>query len=291
MIQDLYVPVLTPFTAAGPIDHEALAAHCAWTVANGANGVMLFGTTGEGPSVGVDEKIEAARRLIEQLPGISVIGSVTENAITDTLRCVRAYNELDLAATLVLPPSYFREESTDGLHLFYERVVATAEHPVLAYHIPSMAPFVPLSVCADLPVWGAKDSSGDLAYTQAVIATGKSAMVGAESLVITAMRGGASGTIAGMGNLAPRDLASLCDATRAGRVDEAQRHLDAVLALHAAVLRAAPEREWVAAFKQVAGYRTGVALGVARLPLISRRDYLTPEVRDALSRSAVAASA
>lgn len=107
MIKDLFVPVITPFDNAGLVDRDALAAHCAWTVAQGARGVMLFGTTGEGPSLSVEEKIQVARVLTADLPSIEVIGSVTENSTTDALRCLRAYDEIGLAAALVLPLSTF----------------------------------------------------------------------------------------------------------------------------------------------------------------------------------------
>ena len=80
MIEDLFVPVITPFDNSGNVDRDALAAHCAWTVTQGARGVMLFGTTGEGPSMSVDEKIAAARALTLDLPTVEVIGSVTENS-------------------------------------------------------------------------------------------------------------------------------------------------------------------------------------------------------------------
>ena len=70
MIEDLFVPVVTPFDDAGHVDRDALVAHCAWTVAQGARGVMLFGTTGEGPSLSVDEKIAAARALTLDLPTV-----------------------------------------------------------------------------------------------------------------------------------------------------------------------------------------------------------------------------
>jgi 4-hydroxy-tetrahydrodipicolinate synthase len=127
LIEDLFVPVITPFDNSGNVDRDALAAHCAWTVAQGARGIMLFGTTGEGPSVSVDEKIATARALTLDLPTVELIGSVTENSATDAVRCARAYSGLGLAAVLVLPPFYFRESNGDGdgLARFFE-VVARA---------------------------------------------------------------------------------------------------------------------------------------------------------------------
>ncbi len=64
MIADLFVPVVTPFGQDGGIDDGALAAHCEWVISEGAAGVMLFGTTGEGPSISVREKIDSAAALL-----------------------------------------------------------------------------------------------------------------------------------------------------------------------------------------------------------------------------------
>jgi 4-hydroxy-tetrahydrodipicolinate synthase len=291
LIEDLFVPVVTPFDNSGHVDRNALAAHCAWTVTQGARGVMLFGTTGEGPSISVDEKIAAARALSLDLPAVEVIGSVTENSATDAVRCVRAYNDLGLAAVLVLPPFYFRESrgDGDGLLRFYEVMAQAARIPLMAYHIPGLAPAVPMRVIADLDLWGAKDSGGDLAYARAVLDTGKSVMVGAESVIVDAMRAGASGTIAGMGNLLPGELARICVAARAGDIAEANRLLGIVLRVQAAVLRCAPGMEWVAAFKQIATYLHGTDLGQVREPLMRRADYLTEEVLDALALRTAAA--
>lgn len=276
MIADLYVPVLTPFESGGEVNVKALIGHAEWVLANGASGIMLFGTTGEGPSVSVVEKIETARAVVDALPGAGVIGSVTENSIIDILACLRGYNELALQGSLVLPPSYFRETESDGLEALFAQVCETSAHPVLAYHIPSLAPPVPPGIVGRLPMWGAKDSSGDLASTEAFLAAGKPVMVGAEDLVPAAIRAGAAGTIAGMANLMPGALAEVCRLARTSSGDPGEP-LARVLALRAAILEAAPGVEWIAAMKQLAQQLHGIDLGGVRLPLRARRDYRVAE--------------
>jgi dihydrodipicolinate synthase/N-acetylneuraminate lyase len=93
-----------------------------------------------------------------------------------------------------------------------------------------------------------------------------------------------------MGNLMPGELARICMAVRAGDDAEANRLLAIVLRVQAAVLGCAPGMEWIAAFKQIATYLHGAELGGVREPLMSRGDYLTEEVLDALAlRDAAAA--
>ncbi len=286
MIQDLFVPSVTPFGDDGAIHVDALIAHCDWLLASGASGLMLFGTTGEGPSLSVAEKVTAAKAVVAAFPNVPVIASVMENALPDILDEVRAFNELPLAATLVLPPSYFRESQTDGMRALFELILDVCEHPLIAYHIPGLAPAVAPSIVAELPLWGAKDSGGDITYTDAIVASGKPVMVGAEPLLLTSMQHGASGGICGVGNVAPGLLAQVCSAAREGRIDDAQRLLDVVVRLQRAIIDAAPDMEWIAAFKAVASSLHGGDLGGVRTPLKARRDYLTPEVRAALDEAA-----
>jgi 4-hydroxy-tetrahydrodipicolinate synthase len=273
MLADLVVPVLTPFAADGSIDDRALAAHTEWVLEEGASGVMLFGTTGEGTSITVDEKLAAARSLLAAVPGVQVVGAVTEASLSETIRCVRGYNELELQATLVLPPFYFRAAEAAGIEAYLDRAVAESEHPVLGYHIPSLAPAIRADYVSESALFGVKDSSGDPSYLQAVLATGKVVFVGAESLVPEAVAGGALGTIAGMGNLVPRHLAQVCTAVRAGDLDEADRLRQEVLAVQRAVTAIAPGLEFISAFKDIARTLHGSPMGDTRLPLLRHSTY------------------
>lgn len=275
----LVVPVVTPFVD-GRIDAAALADHCEWVVGQGATGVMLFGTTGEGPSISVAEKLATARALLSRFPGVPVIGSVTETSLGAALECIRGYNELGLAAVLVLPPFYFREEPDDGIVAFMRAVATASEHPVLGYHIPSMAPALPTAMWETL--WGVKDSGADPGYARTASAAGKVVFVGAESLIADAVAVGARGAIAGMGNVAPAAMAELCRSAAAGDSDGARRAAGKVLALQREILSTAPGLEFVAAFKDIAGTLHGTNLGDPLPPLARRRTYLTPAVLAAL---------
>lgn len=291
MIADLFVPVVTPFADGGGIDDAALAAHCEWVISQGASGVMLFGTTGEGPSISVTEKLDAAAALMRAVPGLPTICSVTESSLVSALDCIRGLNRLDLEAVLVLPPFYFREEQTDGIAGFLDRTATSSAHPVIGYHIPSLAPGVPVAYVAESTLWGVKDSGGDIEFTKEILRSGKSVMVGAEGLVPEAVVAGAAGAIAGMGNLLPGHLARMCTLSRAGDLAAASLLRDEVLRLQQAVIHAAPGLEFITAFKDIAGRLQGHSLGDGRLPLRRRRDYLVDSVLSVLDELSVPGAA
>jgi dihydrodipicolinate synthase/N-acetylneuraminate lyase len=279
VIRDLYVPVLTPFDERGAISGRALARHCEWIMGNGARGVMLFGTTGEGPSIGVAEKLDAIRALSVAQPDLPVIAAVMQAALPEAIACIRGYNEFPLVGILVLPPFFFRDADPAGITDFLATAAAASDHPVLAYHIPSLAPEVPLDVAAIPGVWGVKDSGGDLGYTKAALAAGNAVMVGAENTIPAAMLAGAAGTISGMANLMPVELAAVCAAARAGDLADAEARLKPVLQLRDQMMAGAPGMEWIAAMKAIATHRHGIDLGGVRTPLRGTDDYLTAEIR------------
>ncbi len=282
MIRDLYVPVLTPYEENGAISGAALARHCEWIMTAGATGVMVFGTTGEGPSIGIAERIDTVRALVAALPGVPVIAAVTQAALPDALTCIRGYNDVSLAGVLVMPPFFFPDPDPAGITAFLTAAAAASAHPVLAYHLPGLAPAVPVDVATIPGLWGIKDSGGDLEYTKAAFAAGNSVMVGAESTIPEAMALGAVGTIAGMGNLLPGELAAVCRAADNGDTATAQRQLDPVLRLRHLLINSNPGTGWIAAMKAIATYRNGIDLGGVRTPLRSAGDYLTAEIRNLL---------
>lgn len=282
VIRDLYVPVLTPYEQNGAISGTALAKHCEWIMAAGATGVLLFGTTGEGPSIGIAERIGTVRGLVAALPEVPVIAAVTQAALPDALTCIRGYNDIALAGVLVMPPFFFPDPDPAGITAFLTATAAASAHPVLAYHLPDLAPAVPVEVASIPGLWGVKDSGGDLEYTATALAAGNSVMVGAENTIPAAMQLGAAGTIAGMGNVLPGELAAVCRAADNGDTATAQRQLDPVLQFRNLLLANNPAMGWIAAMKAIATYRHGIDLGGVRTPLRDAGDYLTADIRQLL---------
>ncbi len=150
-------------------------------------------------------------------------------------------------------------------------ILAASIHPVLLYHIPEFGPPVPVPLVAELPVWGVKDSGGDLSYTRAVLAAGKQVMVGAEHTIVDAVQAGAAGSIPGLANVLPEHLVAVVAAARAGNTAAAGKILGQALAFRDEMLGALGPFEWMSAMKLLAqraarggpGRRPGSAAGRA----------------------------
>lgn len=215
--------VVTPIDASGRIDAGKLHGFIERLYGHGINGIVLFGTMGEGPAFSAAERLEATAKLIELglEPGRLVLG-IGSTAPSEMAWLARRSAELNLAAVLATPPFFFRDVDQEGVIACYAAVVegAGAEAPpLMLYHIPQVCG-VPVTVDTAerlielFPgrIAGIKDSEGNLAYTRELVgrlAGRMTVVVGAEPNVLDAMTGGARGTICGMANLMPGVIARM----------------------------------------------------------------------------------
>lgn len=273
MIAGVYVANVTPFTSDGEIDLHAYLAHVAWLAEKGVQGVVPFGTNGEGVSVALQEKLRALEVLFAQNPPVQIIPTVAQGSLAEGLEMVRALNDFPAAGIMVLPPYYFKPVALEGLRRFFEPIVAASRHPLIIYHIPKYAVPVPVELVADLPVWGVKDSGGEIEYAQAVLSAGKGVLVGTEADLWQWLSLGAQGMISALANFMPERILEMYQLVQAG--GEAQgRALAAKLQQVRAMTK---EYASPALLKKLAQARHGVPMGTVRPPLVPAPDDYDPQ--------------
>ena len=199
------VALVTLFDEEGEIDAPATADHAARLVDAGVRAVVVAGTTGEAASLDADERSDlliAVRYAVDgQVPVIA--GTGAPSARQAVLLSKRAEDD-GADALLVLSPPHAADPRP-----YYERVTASVDIPVLAYHYPKMSsPGVPVDVLGELPVAGIKDSSGDperLLLEADLLSAG--VYTGSHALVHTAGATGCAGAILSLANLDPEGCA------------------------------------------------------------------------------------
>lgn len=215
-IHGFWVAAATPLNATGAVDTAVLGDHARALFAQGCDGLVLFGTTGEGPSFAAAERIAVVRALLDRgiAPARLALG-VGFPAITDAVGLCRDALALGLAQLLALPPYFFRDVTEDGLvNAFASLVERVADDRLrlTLYNIPQVSGVaVPPGVAARLRalygrlIAGVKDSSGDFAQFRAFRAAAPelAIVVGNEPDIGRALAEGGVGTICGMGNVAP----------------------------------------------------------------------------------------
>ncbi len=215
-IHGFWVAAATPLDATGQVDTTLLGDHARALFGQGCDGLVLFGTTGEGPAFSAVERIAVMRALLDQgiAPERLALG-VGFPAIHDAVGLCRVALALGLTQVLALPPYFFRDVTEDGLVDAYASLVDQVGSDRLRltlYNIPQVSGVrVPPGVAAALRarygrvIAGVKDSSADFAQFRAFRAAAPelAVSVGNEPDIGRALAEGGAGTICGMGNVAP----------------------------------------------------------------------------------------
>jgi len=233
--------LITPFLAAGTIDHARLVAHARRVLAEGCRTITLFGTTGEGPSLGFGERAAAldALRGAGFDFGSTVLGAITASSVQDAAAQANQLFDAGACGMLIAPPFYFKGVDDDGLFAWFGRVFEACHAPrnVFLYHIPSLTQ-VPLStelvgrLRAAYPgvIAGIKDSAGDWPTTERFLAAHGDLhiLVGDERLLARAVRHGGSGAINGFSNFCAAKLLPMVE--RGEEVPQVAALVDLLLA-------------------------------------------------------------
>jgi 4-hydroxy-tetrahydrodipicolinate synthase len=211
------VALLTPFRADGALDTVMLGDHARNMMDAGVDGVTLFGTTGEGASVGLAERRLGIDALIAKgIDPARIVLGVYGTAVEDVAAQVEQGRASDITQFLLPPPFYFGDVSDDGLfNWFSEMFGATdAQTRFILYHIPQVTR-VPLSIdlvhrivakFADR-VAAIKDSSGVWDNAKTLLEHNKlPVLTGDERLLHRAVAMGGAGSICGMANLYPKRM-------------------------------------------------------------------------------------
>jgi 4-hydroxy-tetrahydrodipicolinate synthase len=211
----------TPFRANGDVDHARMTQHAQNCLREGCSSVTIFGTTGEGASFGIGERVKSLAAL--KNAGIdarrAIIGGVASASLDDALAQTTILMDADCRAVLLAPPFYFKGVGDDGLFGWFAALfekLGSRARDMIVYNIPSVTA-VTLSVeligrlRSAFPgvVIGVKDSSGNWPYTQGLLAAHSDLiiLVGDERHLAHGVRLGAQGAISGLANvMAPRLL-------------------------------------------------------------------------------------
>ena len=213
----LSVALSTPFNDDRSIDLPRLVAHGRQSLADGCRSLTVFGTTGEGASLGLNERNRALGALVGAGvdPNTQLVVGIAAASVEDAIAQGRAGLMLGCPSFLLAPPFYFKGPGDEGLFDWFAAVL-TGLGPkasnVILYHIPQVTS-VGLSVelidrlkkAFPGQVKGVKDSSGHWNNTEALLKAHADLhiLVGDERLLARAMNLGASGTICGLANVVP----------------------------------------------------------------------------------------
>ena len=243
-LEGAYTAIVTPFVPdRSAVDWKALERHLEAQITGGISGIVPCGTTGESPTLSMDEHSEVIRRTVEIVAGrVPVLAGAGSNSTHETIHLCQAAQEAGADALMVVNP-YYNRPSQQGLIRHLELVSKAVEKPIVLYNIPSRSA-VELSVDTILTVLercpnviGVKDATGNIHSCQQLMRRAGDrvqVMSGDDPLTLGMMAVGARGVISVTSNLLPGEVNAVVEAAGQGDWELARKRHFALLPLYAA---------------------------------------------------------
>ena len=229
--------MVTPFHENGPINFERLDRLCRFLTANGSDGLVVTGTTGESPTLSSPETVSVWRAAIDAVGSkVPIIAGTGTNDTAHTIEMSVAAAEQGVDAVLVVNPYYNRPDQR-GLFAHFTAVADACTVPVILYNIPGRSAcrldVDTLVRLAEHPnIIGNKDAVDDLEFSKAALAAQPDGFVvysGSDDLTVDLIAAGAVGVISVASHLVGNQVARMVSAAAGGDFDTARSLLSALM--------------------------------------------------------------
>lgn len=228
MFKGAMVAIVTPFKD-GRVDETALRELIEFQIANGTHGIVPCGTTGESATLSFEEHERVVEIAVEQVKGrVPVIAGTGSNNTEEAIRLTEHARKAGASGALMISP-YYNKPTQEGLYRHFRKVAEAVDIPIVLYNIPgrtavNMEPDT-IARLAQIPnIVGVKEASGSMKQITDIIARCDSSfdvVSGEDYLTYPLLCVGGKGVISVTSNVAPRDMAQLCNLHFAGKTDEA----------------------------------------------------------------------
>ena len=281
--------LITPMLEDGQVDYPTLRKLIDWHVAEGTDGLVIVGTSGESPTVNVDEHREILRVSVEQAAKrIPIIAGCGANSTAEAISLAKYAESIGADAQLQVVP-YYNKPTQEGLFQHFKAIAeATPKLPVILYNVPgrTVADLQHDTVMrlAQVPgIIGIKEATSNIERAQWLIRDVPKAFAvfsGDDATAVALMLCGGAGNISVTANVAPRQMHELCMAALRGDVKEAMRIQFQLMPVHKNLfVEANPiPVKW-------AMQRMGLCGPTLRLPMTELSESQQPVVEAALKAS------
>jgi 4-hydroxy-tetrahydrodipicolinate synthase len=289
MFKGSIVALITPFRD-GRVDEKAFAALIDWQIAEGTNGLVPCGTTGESPTLSHEEHMAVIELCVKAAKGrVPVIAGTGSNSTEEAIMLTRHAKEAGAAAALVVTP-YYNKPTQEGLYRHYKAIHDAVDIPILIYNIPGRS-VVDMSVAtmarlAELKnIVGVKDATNDLVRpvrTRLAIGRDFCQLSGEDATVVPFLAQGGVGCISVTANIAPRLCAELHRAWAKGDLAKVSEINDKLIPVHDAMFVETNPMP-----VKYAASLLGLCTGELRLPLVEVTDATKERVKAALAGAGI----
>jgi 4-hydroxy-tetrahydrodipicolinate synthase len=240
MIKGSIVAIVTPMNADGSLDFEGLNQLIDWHIAEGTDSIVIAGTTGESATVSVEEHCALIKATVAHAKGrIPIIAGAGANSTAEAIKLTRFAKEAGADATLQVVP-YYNRPTQEGMFQHFKAIAEAVDLPVILYNVPGrtvadMSNETILRLAAIPNIIGVKDATGNIGrgYDLLRLAPKSFAVYsGDDPTAMALMLAGGAGNISVTANVAPRDMADMCEAAIAGNIAKAVELNNKMFPLH-----------------------------------------------------------
>ena len=238
------IPALvTPMHPDGAVDFAAWDRLLDFHVAEGTDGVVVGGTTGESPTLEPQEVAELVRRAKARVAGrMPIIAGSGTNSTAKSIEFSRQLAAAGADGLLTVVP-YYNRPTQEGLFRHFSAIADSVNVPVILYNVPGrtacdLLPETVVRLSAHPRIAGIKEATGDLSRAEAILGHARKDFVllsGDDPTAAELMKHGACGVISVTANVAPRAMHDMCAAAMAGRHAEAAALNEKLMPLHLAM--------------------------------------------------------
>lgn len=228
----LLTAMVTPFHADGSVDYAQAGELARALLASGSDGIVLTGTTGETPTLSIEEQVEVWRSVRRAVgPDACLVGGASTNSTSESLEMVTQGAGAGMSALMFTVP-YYNKPPQEGLFRHFRTLAEATPLPCILYNIPgrtslNMTAETTLRLAREVPnIVGVKEASGDMAQVGAIIdgaPEGYRVWSGDDSAAVDVVARGGWGVISVASHLVGRQISEMLAAAAAGQIEEARR--------------------------------------------------------------------
>jgi len=284
------VALITPMHEDGSIDYPALRRLIDWHIAQGTDCIGVVGTTGESPTVSVEEHCEIIRISVEQAAGrVPIMAGCGANSTAEAIELTRFAKQVGADCQLQVVP-YYNKPTQEGQYQHFRTIAEAVDLPMVLYNVPGRT-------VADLQhdtvmrlaqidsIIGIKEATGNIERAQWLIheaPKGFSIYSGDDGTAVALMLCGGHGNVSVTANIAPKLMHEMCVAAIAGHAQQAMSIQRQLLSLHKNMFTESNPIpvKWAA-------NRMGLSGPTLRLPMTPLSSHLQPALENAMGSCGV----
>jgi len=284
VLGEILTAICTPFKPDGSVDIPAFRRLAAHLVANGSDGIVVTGTTGESPTLSDDERFALYEAAVDEVGDSATVVAGTGTYATDhSVHLTARAHELGVHAFLVVTP-YYSKPPVRGIVRHFEEIAAVTDRPIVVYNIPGRVALNletnAIAQLTEIPtVRAVKQANPDLEQARAIVALGLDLYAGDDDLVSPFLEVGGTGGVCVHTHVVGPQVKEMVRRYRDGDVEGA-RALDRELAPSIDLLRVVVNPIAIKCALNLLGHE----VGGHRLPLVEATDEEREAVRGCLER-------